>query len=263
MKRIFSFLACVAMLTVSAASASAHFGMVLPSEQIVMEKQNSAVTLDLKFWHPFENKGMNLDKPTSFSVIHDGKTKDLLPALQEKKEQGVSAWSAVYRVERPGLHAFVMQPQPYWEQEEDSFIIHYTKAYVAAFGDDSGWDVPLGLRTEIVPLTKPHALYAGNSFQGRVLLDGKPVPGAEVEVEWYPGPDARGVAPHDMMITQTVKADDAGIFTYTMPQAGWWGFAALNTAPEKRKRNGQDKSVELGAVLWLRTNPLFQTRPLK
>ena len=38
---------------------------------------------------------------------------------------------------------------------------------------------------EIIPLTRPFANYSGNIFQGRVLLDGKPVPGAEVEVEYY------------------------------------------------------------------------------
>ena len=30
------------------------------------------------------------------------------------------------------------------------------------------------------------------------------------------------------MVTQTIKADPNGIFTYAAPKAGWWGFAALN-----------------------------------
>lgn len=36
------------------------------------------------------------------------------------------------------------------------------------------------------------------------------------------------------------------------PAAGWWGFAALNTADYTLAREGTDKPVELGAVLWVR-----------
>ena len=143
-----------------------------------------------------------------------------------------------------------MEPQPYWEPAEDCFIIHYTKTLVAAFGDEEGWDEEIGLRTEIVPLTRPIGLYAGNTFQGIVKLDGKTVPFAEVEVEFY-NRDRSAVAPTDYLITQVVKADANGVFTYTPPKAGWWGFAALNTAPEKIKFEGAEKDVELGAVLWL------------
>lgn len=262
MKKIF-FLLTALSIVVAALPARAHFGMVLPSEQVVMDSKKNTLAIDLKFWHPFENTGMNLDKPKSFRVIHLGKSTDLLPALKERKEQGKSVWGGAYTLSRPGLYAFVMEPQPYWEKEEDCFIIHHSKAYVAAFGDDEGWAEPLGLKTEIVPLAKPYGLYAGNSFQGQVLLDGKPVPGAEVEVEWYPGLKLAGQAPNDMMVTQTVKADGAGIFTYVMPWAGWWGFAALNTSPETMPHEGQQKKVELGAVLWLRAHEAQKAQPLK
>ncbi len=240
----------------------AHFGMVLPSEQVVMDAAHNKVELQLKFWHPFENKGMDLARPKSFAVWHDGKATDLLLALKEAKEQGHSAWRVEYALARPGLYSFVMEPQPYWEEAEDCFIIHHTKAITSAFGEDEGWNEPLGLRTEIVPLVKPYALYAGNLFQGRVLLDGKPVPGAEVEVEWYPGPDLRGDAPNEMLITQTVLADADGVFSYVMPLEGWWGFAALNTAPETLQHQGKEKKVELGAVLWLRAHHAPRVDPL-
>jgi cobalt/nickel transport protein len=75
-----------------------------------------------------------------------------------------------------------MEPKPYWEPAEDSYIVHYTKTYVSAFDDDAGWDAERGLRTEIVPLSKPFGLWEGNVFQGIVKLAGEPVPYAEVEV---------------------------------------------------------------------------------
>lgn len=144
-----------------------------------------------------------------------------------------------------------MEPEPYWEPAEDSYIIHYTKTVITAFGDDDGWDEEIGLSAEIVPLSKPFALYAGNVFQGIVKFNGKAIPFANVEVEYY-NRDRKLVAPTEMMITQTVKADGNGVFTYTAPWPGWWGFAALKTADYKLDYQGRKKDVELGAVIWVK-----------
>ena len=54
------------------------------------------------------------------------------------------------------------------------------------------------------------------------------------------------------MITQAVKADGNGVFTYAAPKAGWWGFAALNTADYQMDHDGEKKDVELGAVIWVK-----------
>ena len=53
--------------------------------------------------------------------------------------------------------------------------------------------------------------------------------------------DGKYEAPNDYMITQVIRADADGVFTYGVPFAGWWGFAALNTAPEKMNRDGAPK----------------------
>ncbi len=251
----FRLFALCSALVVSAAlcapgAASAHFGMVIPSASVAEDQGQAALTLDLSFSHPMEMVGMDLARPKAFFVMRDGKAEDLLPLLKPVSIMGHEGWRAAYTLARPGVYQFVMEPQPYWEPAEDCFIIHYTKTYVAAFGNEDGWDEPVGLKTEIVPLTRPFGNYAGNVFQGRVLLDGKPVPGALVEVEYY-NRDKAVEAPNDLMITQTLKADDNGVFTFGAPFAGWWGFAALNTAEETLAHDGVQKPVELGAVLWL------------
>jgi cobalt/nickel transport protein len=76
------------------------------------------------------------------------------------------------------------------------------------------------------------------------------VPYAVVEVEYY-NKGKKAASPTDCMITQVVKADSNGVFSYAVPKAGWWGFAALNTSDEKIKYQGEDKEVELGAVIWV------------
>jgi cobalt/nickel transport protein len=218
---------------------------------MVMQGERKAITLNLSFSHPFEGMGMELVKPKVFSVVANGKKQDLLGSLEKCRVMGHTAWKIDYKINRPGVYKFYMEPQPYWESAEDCFIVHYTKTVVTAFGDDEGWDEEIGLKTEIVPLSKPFGLYAGNVFQGIVKLGGKPVPYAEVEVEYY-NKDGKYKAPTDYMVTQTVKADKNGVFTYAAPRAGWWGFAALNSADFKLKNNGKEKDVELGAVIWVK-----------
>ena len=246
-------LACVSVLGL-ASMAHAHFGMVIPSDSMVMQGEDKTVKVEVSFSHPFEMVGMEMAKPAVFGVSANGEKQDLSGSLKEIDIMGQKAWEADYAVKRPGVYAFYAEPAPYWEPAEDCFIVHHTKTVVTAFGMDDGWDEELGLKTEIVPLSKPYGLYAGNVFQGIVKLDGKPVPHAEVEVEYY-NRDKKAEAPTDYMITQTVKADGNGVFTYAAPRAGWWGFAALNPSDEKMEHEGEPKDVELGAVIWVRFEP--------
>ena len=244
------FLAIMSVVFILEGQASAHFGMVIPSDAMVTEKESRTISLHVSFSHPFEGVGLELTKPKVFGVMANGKKSDLLPSLTKSLVMGHTAWKIHYKISRPGVYMFYMEPNPYWEPAEDCFIIHYTKTVVTAFGDDEGWDEAIGLKTEIVPLSKPFGLYAGNVFQGMVKLDGKSVPFAQVEVEYY-NKEGRFSAPTDYMATQTIKADQNGVFTYAAPKSGWWGFAALNTSKDKIKLDGKEKDVELGAVIWV------------
>ena len=54
-------------------------------------------------------------------------------------------------------------------------------------------------------------------------------------------------------MTQVIKADGNGVFSYAMPRAGWWAFAALVDGDEKmRNPEGEEVDVELGALMWVR-----------
>jgi len=239
--------------------AQAHFGMIIPSDDMVRQDESRHLKLDVMFWHPFEGHGMNLAWPEQFGVLFDGERHDLLSQLRPvkrvdsngKKRDG---FVLKYDLKRPGDHTFYMVPKPYWEESEESFIVHYTKVVVNAFGLEEGWDQPVGLKTEIVPLSRPYGLYTGNLMRGRVLVDGKPVPNTTVEVEYY-NQDHSLHADADPLITQVVKTDDNGIFAYSMPRAGWWGFAALNQG-KKRVHDGKEYPTEIGAILWVKTHDM-------
>ena len=243
-----------------AGQAQAHFQMIIPSDDMVRQDESRKLNLDVMFWHPYEGKGMNMKKPAQFGVFYNGKKHDLLNTLKAKKYTDVSGkqfdgFTADYLLKSPGDHIFYVEPVPYWEDAEESFIVHYTKVVVNAFGLEEGWDREVGLKTEIVPLTRPYGLYTGNVFQGVVKVNGKPKPFTEVEVEYY-NRDGKLKPEADPLITQVVKADSNGVFTYAMPRAGWWSFAALNHDDKPMMHDGKPYPVEIGAIMWVKTHDM-------
>ena len=250
MKKIFITLSVALLLWSIQGYASAHFGMVIPSDSMVTQGEKRVLRVVASFSHPMEMMGMDLVKPVRFGVLTRGKNINLRNGLEETTLMGRKAWQIDYKIELPGVYQFFMEPSPYWESSEESYIVHYTKTIISAFGAENGWDNPTGMKTEIIPLTRPFGLYAGNVFQGIVILNGKPVPYSKIEVAYY-NRDRKSEALNGYFVSQVIKADSNGVFTYGVPKAGWWGFSALNQSDHKIKYQGVDKNVELGAVIWV------------
>jgi cobalt/nickel transport protein len=259
-KRIFFIL--LTLILCATTPSLAHFGVIIPSDDIVGQNDPRSLSVAIKFMHPFEGGHMDMARPQQFGVMHRGAKTDLLASLQagqSESEHPTRWWQGDFGIKRPGDHTFYVVPTPYWEPAEDLFIVHYTKVCVAALGLEDAWDQPVGLETEIIPLTRPYGLWTGNLFSGQVLLHGKPVPFAEIEVEFLNGSDdsqQKVVPPDETYITQVIKADANGSFHYAMPRAGWWGFSALSEADWTLPHDGQDKAVEIGAVFWVRTRDM-------
>jgi cobalt/nickel transport protein len=172
------------------------------------------------------------------------------------KSGNYRTYTGNYQIKRPGDYTFYEEPTPYWEPAEDKFIIHYTKALVHGFGLEEGWDDLVGFPIEIKPLTRPYGLWAGNIFQGQVLIKGKPVPYAEIEITYDNQPKVAQNA-SDPFHIQVINADPSGVFTYAMPREGWWGFAALEEGTGKIKApDGKLKEVEIGGLIWVHCSAL-------
>lgn len=234
-----------------AQTASAHFGILVPSRSMAMSKSEAALNLTIAFSHPFSRQGMEMKKPHEFFVVANGEKNSLAASLKPATYMAAPAFSAAYELKRPGVYQFAVVPEPYFEPAEDSFIIHYAKTVVGAFGGEDGWEKPAGLPVEIVPLSRPFGNYAGNVFTGKVLKNGQPLPNTVVEVEFLNDPETHA-APNDYLVTQTMLTDINGVFNFGIPWAGWWGFAALTGGDEKIEMKGDPKDVELGGVIWLR-----------
>lgn len=247
---------CVLLVVVGlwAAEARSHFQVLIPSTDVVTAADGQTIRLDILFSHPMEQGPvMEMAMPQRFGVLMDGQKRDLLATLAPRKVDGKTTYACEVKVDAPGDYIFFVEPAPYWEPAERKWIIHYTKVVVDVLGAEEGWDASVGLPVEIEPLVRPFGLWAGNSFRAIVKHNGKPVPSATVEVEYF-NEGKRVKTPNDAFITQVVKTDANGVFSYTMPRAGWWGFAALVEGKEKiNGPDGQPANVELGGLMWVKT----------
>ncbi len=246
-------------------TALAHFQM-LYTPNMALDKGK---TIELKhvFTHPFSDEHtMDMAGVEEFYVIHKEKKKDLKDTLKPITFQGThnkaKAFESKYKARRMGDHVLIMKPTPYYEKNEDMYIQQITKTIINVAGAPSDWDGEFGLKAEIVPLTKPYAIWEGGSFTGIVKSNGEPVPYAEIEVEYL----NRNVdlknnkmgksfieAPHDSFVTMGIKANKDGEFTFSIPKAGFWAFCALGVGPDEEYK-GKDLSQD--AVIWVEAKPM-------
>ncbi len=244
-------------------SVLAHFLLIYTPE--VNLQRAGSVTFKLIFWHPMANgQVMALTQPKAFYYLHKGKRVDLLPALSPIEFTGVAnsapAFEASATFNRVGDYVLVFHQAPFYEASENKFIEQIAKAYVNHAGVPGNWAQALGLATEIVPLTKPTNALAGSTFTGQVLAEGKPVPHADIEVEYLAAePDMDTNRPKPATVVPppggalVIKSDANGYFTFGIPRAGFWGFAALGTGPATVY---EGKALSQDAVLWIRAYEL-------
>lgn len=262
MKKLFSSLAVALGLSASFA-AHAHFQLVYTPE--VRLENPATLPMKLVFWHPMENgHTMDMGKPEAFFVVHKDTKTDLMPLLKpitfKGKDNSAKAFEANVQVRRNGDYIFVLQPAPYFEKEEDIYIQQITKSFVNKAGIPTGWNEPVGLPTEIVPLNKPTNVLVGSTFSGKVLSNGKPVAGAEIEIEYMAAPPnvktnapVSGASAGAKGGSLVAITDDQGVFTFGIPKAGFWGFAALGSGPAKEYKG---KELSQDAVIWIRADAM-------
>lgn len=252
--------------SIIASSALAHFQMVYTPNTALTKPG----TIEFKhvFTHPFADEHtMDMAGVEEFYAITEKKGKKdlkstLKPITWKGKHNSGKAFESKYKARNMGDHMLVMVPTPYYEKEEDIYIQQITKTVVNVAGVPNGWDAELGLKAEIVPLTKPYAIYEGGSFTGIVKSGGKVVPYAEIEVEYINNtPDMKNnamganryEAPQDAFVTMGIKANKDGEFTFAIPKAGFWAFGALGVGSDKEYKG---KELSQDAVIWVEAKPM-------
>lgn len=255
--------------------AGAHFQMLYVPEAALA--RGSETTFGIVFTHPFAGgPTMAMGEPRVFKVTSqrgedaDPVTVDLRQYLKPVEWQGVGNKARAYEAVVPrdvlrslGDYVFVLEPEPYLEAEEDKYIQQYSKLVMNVGGIPGNWAEPQGLPAEIQPLNKPYANWVGGVFRGVVLSGGKPVPFAEIEIEYVNhAPDLAGKsfaakgaveAPHPAYENLSIRADASGVFAIGLPRAGWWGVCALDVGPDKEYRG---KPLSQDAVLWIQAKEM-------
>ena len=251
-------------------TAFAHFQMLQVDEY--MRDKGGPITLSMPFTHP--SKGgpmMSIEAPVSLVMHHKDKQTDLTNFTTELQWLGVEnkaqAYQSKAKLRGLGDYSFVLTPSPYFDESEASYIQQITKTVVNVGGLPTGWGESFLLDAEIVPDQQPYSVYAGGLFSAVVMAKGKPKAGIEVEVELmnYPvnaqknGFDAAPLIkyPRRNLNNMTIRTDKNGRFFFGVPQAGYWGFAALGVG-DKKKHLGQDLSQD--AVLWIQAHQLTRLK---
>jgi len=240
------------------ATVLAQFGLIFPSDDIVSAGENSSLSLRLGLFDPRDRRFQAVEKPRRFGVQHLGEQTDLLAILKPPQEQSAPS-TATFAVKRPGDHTFYAETTPQWEAAEDQFLSYQVKLCISSLGLEEGWDEPVGLEAEIVPLSRPYGLWSGNLFSGQVLVNGDPAPYVAVEIAYLglsPETPSTVTLPAAPYLVQKIRADGNGVFHYAMPRAGWWGFAATMEADWTIQRNGAEKPVALVTTIWVQTRDM-------
>lgn len=258
-----------ASVLIATQQVSAHFQMIQADDYL--RDKGGKVTLSMPFTHPSHGSPMMAmdKKPLSFTLHHHDQEAELTDQLQKiswsEPDGGnsVSAWQAETKLRKLGDYVFSLEPAPYYEKSEDKYIQQYTKVIYNVGGLPTSWDQPTGAKYEIIPDLAPYAVYAGGLFSGVVLVDGKPYPDAEIEVEYLNHalktdnsgfePAAFIEYPNEHMNILTIKSDANGRFFFVPPVPGYWGFAALDLDDEAEY---EGKELSQDAVLWIQAHEL-------
>lgn len=266
-------LMALAMVTLTATAALAHFQMLyVPTPALDKGQQ---LEMDIVFTHPFHaSHTMNMGKPEAFYLLKKRGEKtqkvDLMGYVKPVEWDNHGGTASAYHATIPaketrsmGDYMFVMVPDPYYEGEEDIYIQQITKMVVNVAGVPTLWSESADLPTEIMPLDKPYANWEGGVFRGVVMSDGKPVPNAELEIEFANHPPVPGKsmfrkeatieAPQASYEIMGILTNDRGEFTIGLPKAGWWGICALGSGPDTEHKG---KELSQDAVLWVYAAPM-------
>ncbi|MBI1180233.1 MAG: DUF4198 domain-containing protein [Alphaproteobacteria bacterium] len=117
------------------------------------------------------------------------------------------------------------------------------ETFVTSGAPDDAALKPTGQGLEMVPLTHPNDLYAGEEARFRLLMDGKPVAGLDVSV--IPG----GVRYRDSLNEMALTTDADGVFAVTWPRPGYYWVSASVRDAAPSVPQATRRSVSYAATL--------------
>jgi cobalt/nickel transport protein len=251
-------------------TAGAHFQTFWPDVGNGYGQRGKVVTWTYFWGHPYEKILFDTQKPNFYVIRPDGKRDSVLieatEMIDEETGKRRKTYKLTYTPTAIGDSYLCLEAPPYFVEEEGLFWKDYVKQYIHVMAEQ-GWDRPVGMEIEIVPLTRPYGMEEGFVFKGQALFQGKPLVGAIVEIEKFNGFHVKeGNLPMDPygkenvpMITRVCKTDVNGYLVCTLDEPGWWMISVAHSDGELEYQ-GKKYTVEKRGGLWLYIEKRFVQR---
>ncbi len=257
----------LALVLISAHPAQAYFLVLTQENGHGYATVGQEVRWFLFRGEPFQGIVRDLLPPKAFMALPNGKKEPVALSIVNVKDYATGKERRGYRPHytptQKGDYYLCLVSQPAFVQEVGEVWQEFTKVplHVAV---ETSWPKPVGLKAEIIPLTRPYGLEAGAVFRGQVLYQGKPVKDALVQFTYYHGyflpqkdlPKQQGGDTDLARMYPSVRTDTEGLFTVYLNKAGWWLISA-RLPQGYTTLGGQRFPLILRASIWLYVWPTF------
>ena len=252
------------------AIARAHFHTFWPDNENGYAKRGKLVSWDYFWGHPYEMVIFDTKKPNFYVARPDGKrdSVEVSQVQMKDKETGMmrTAYRVMYKPMALGDSYLCLEAPPYLVEEEELFWKDYVKQSIHVMAE-KGWDRPMAMEIEIIPLTRPYGMEEGFVFKGQALFKGKPLAGAYVEIEKFNGFHVKEEnLPTDQygnenvpMITRVSRTDLNGYVVYTLDEPGWW-MVSVSCQDGAIKHEGKKFPLVKRGGLWIYVEKRFLQR---
>lgn len=239
---------CLALLLtwMAAATANAHYPLLIGDRSPDMGQRGGIIKFTYGLGELHERVYADARKPDWVrGYTFDGMIIDLTDKL---RSNGLTS-SISYDSRRIGDTWIVAHTPMSWT-EHDSTFAETTVRTLVHQGLSRGWETPLGLPLEIVPLNRPYGLLSGDAFRFELLHDGEPLADAIIYAEKYYDPPMKKPYPSEALMTRTARTDRNGIAMVTLNSPGWWVLFALHEL-EEMEEGGRSGVATLQDAVWV------------
>ncbi|RLA88725.1 MAG: hypothetical protein DRG20_05685 [Deltaproteobacteria bacterium] len=271
MKRIIrSFIIIIAFSFIFASFSSAHFQTFWPDNNNGYAKRGKMVTWQYFWGHPYEFVVFDAKKPNFYVVTPKGSKENVEMKQNMMKDEATGKLRKAYKIKYTpkylGDSWLCLEAPLYFVEEEGVFLKDYAKEVIHVIAED-GWDKPVGMEIEMVPLTRPYGIEEGFVFVAQALFNGKPLSNGYVEIEKFNGFHIKEEnIPKDQygnenvpMVTRVAKTDLNGYVTYTLDEPGWWMICVYHKDGEKVVKGKHYPIIKRGGI-WVHVEKKFSQK---
>lgn len=233
-------------LLATAGVAHAHYPLLIGDRSPNMGQRDGVITFTYGLGELHERVFAKAKTPDwVHGYTFDGITLDLTDKLKQKGQ----LTTLKYHSRRVGDTWIVVHTPMAWSEHDTTFT-ETTVRTIVHQGLSRGWETPLGLPLEMVPLNQPYGLLPGDTFRVELLHKGKPLSNVKIYAEKYYDPPMKKPFIDEVLRTRIARTDSSGIAMITFHSPGWWALFATHEL-DGMKKDGKTGIANLQDVVWV------------